>query len=105
VSSPIYVCYRSWTVGVTRGFTKNKLGRQSRLELLRENGIQLVKVEQVISAENATAQIAKDLGVEVGSALLSIRRIGYVESGAAVDVLDGLYNPQRFQYAMVSSLG
>lgn len=100
-----YVCYRSWTVGVTRAFTKKKLERQSRLELLRENDIHLVKVEQVISAESASARMARDLGVEVGSALLSIRRIGYVASGEAVDVLDGLYNPQRFQYAMVSGLG
>lgn len=100
-----YVYYRSWTVGVGRAFTKKKLERQSRLELLRENGIRLVKVEQVISAENASAQMARDLGIEEGAALLSIRRIGYVENGDVVDVLDGLYSPQRFQYAMVSSLG
>ena len=100
-----YVYYRSWTVGVRKGFTMKKLASTSRLELLRQNGIHLVKVEQVISAENASAPIAAELGVETGSALLSIRRIGYVKSGNVVDVLDGLYNPQRFQYAMVSSLG
>ena len=58
----------------------------------------------MISAENASAQMARDLGIEEGAALLSIRRIGYVENGDVVDVLDGLYSPQRFQYAMVSSL-
>lgn len=99
-----YVYYRSWTVGVTKGFTKKQLENNMRLDLLRKNGIHLVKVEQVISAENATAPIAEELGVEAGSALLSIRRIGYIESGEVVDVLDGLYNPQRFQYTMVSSL-
>lgn len=98
-----YCYYRSWTVGITSGFTKERLETTMRLELLRENGIRLTKVEQVISAENATVPVAAELQVEPGSALLSIRRTGYVESGGVVDVLDGLYNPDRFQYAMVSS--
>ena len=75
-----------------------------RLDLLRKNGIHLVKVEQVITAENASMRVAEDLEMETGSALLSIRRIGYVESGEIVDVVDGLYNPERFQYAMISSV-
>lgn len=99
-----YVYYRSWTVGITKGFTKNKLENNARLDLLRENGIHLTKVEQVLSAENASVPIAEELEVEAGSALLSIRRVGYDESGDVVDVLDGLYNPKRFQYAMVSSI-
>jgi GntR family transcriptional regulator len=99
-----YTYYRSWTVGVTRGFTKKRLESNTRLDMLRENGIHLVKVEQVISAENASKPIAEELDVEPGTALLSIRRLGYVECGDVVDILDGLYNPKRFQYAMVSSV-
>jgi GntR family transcriptional regulator len=98
-----YAYYLSWTVGVSKGFTRNKLERNTRLDLLRENGIHLAKVKQVISAESASAPIAEELGVEAGAALLSIRRIGYVDSGNVVDVFDGLYNPERFQYVMVSS--
>ncbi len=98
-----YAYYRSWTVGVRKGFTKNKLEKHTRLEMLRDNGIHLTKVKQVISAESASAPIAEELGVEVGAALLWIRRIGYVDSGDVVDVFDGLYNPERFQYVMVSS--
>lgn len=99
-----YVYYRSWTVGITKGFTKNRLENNVRLDLLRENSIHLTKVEQVLSAENVSVPVAEELEMETGSALLSIRRIGYVESGDIVDVLDGLYNPKRFQYAMVSSV-
>jgi GntR family transcriptional regulator len=99
-----YVHYLSWTAGIKRGFTKKSLEKYMRLDLLRENEIHLVKVEQVITAENASMRIAEDLEMESGSALLSIRRIGYVESGDIVDVVDGLYNPERFQYAMVSSV-
>jgi len=98
-----YAFYLSWTVGVRKGFTRNKLEKNTRLHMLRENGIHLTKVKQVISAENASATIAEELGVEAGTALLSIRRIGYIDSGDVVDVFDGLYNPERFQYVMVSS--
>lgn len=99
-----YAYYLSWTVGITKSYTKHKLENETRLNLLLENNIKLTKVEQVLSAENASRSVAEKLDIEPGSALLSIRRLGYVESGAVVDVLDGLYNPKRFQYAMVSSL-
>lgn len=99
-----YVYYLSWTVGLKRAFTKRKLEKNTRLDLLRESGIHLTKVEQVLSAENASLPVAEEIDVEPGAALLSIRRLGYVESGAIVDVVDGFYNPKRFQYAMVSSV-
>ena len=99
-----YVYYLSWTVGISRYFTKRKLESNTRLDLLRENDIQLTRVEQVLSAVNASVPVAEELDVEPGAALLSIRRLGSVENGAIVDVLDGFYNPKRFQYAMVSSI-
>lgn len=99
-----YALYVSWTAGVRRGFTKRRLEKETRLDLLRENDIHISKVKQFLSAENAPIPVAEKLQVEPGAALLSIRRLGYVESGKIVDVLDGLYNPKRFQYAMVSSL-
>ena len=70
----------------------------------RAGNIKLTKIEQVLSAEGASGHIAKELGVETGAALLSIRRQSHNEHGDVVDVLDCLYNPNRFQYAMVLSL-
>jgi len=99
-----YVYYLSWTVGITRAYTRKKLENHTRLDLLQKNGIKLTRVEQVLSAENASLPVAEELDVEPGAALLSIRRLGSVEGGAVVDVLDGFYNPKRFQYAMVSSI-
>ncbi len=99
-----YVYYLSWTVGITRAYTRKKLENHTRLDLLQKNGIRLTRVEQVLSAENASLPVAEELDVEPGAALLSIRRLGSVEGGAVVDVLDGFYNPKRFQYAMVSSI-
>ena len=61
-------------------------------------------MEQVLSAKSASGRIAAELEVEPGAALLSVRRFGYTENGAIVDVLDGFYNPERYQYAMVMSI-
>ena len=99
-----YVYYVSWTVGISRAYTKRKLESTPRLLLLRENNINLVKMEQLLSATNASGRIAAELEVEPGAALLSVRRFGYNEDGAIVDVVDGLYNPERYQYAMVMSI-
>ena len=99
-----YAYYVSHTAGITKGFTKRKLESTPRLDILRENGIDLARIEQVLSAENASQQIAEELDVEPGAALLSIRRQSYNGDGNVVDVIDGLYAPNRFQYAMVLSL-
>ncbi len=99
-----YAYYVSWTTGISRAFTKRKLESEARVKLLRENDINLTKMKQVLSAEHASSRIAAELGVEPGAALLSVRRLGHVASGAVVDVLDGLYNPERYQYAMVMSV-
>lgn len=99
-----YAYYVSWTVGIRKGFTKRILESTPRLDVLRDNGIKLAKVKQVLSAENATMPIAAELDVEPGAALLSIRRQSCNEKGEVIDVLDCLYNPKRFQYAMELSL-
>lgn len=99
-----FAYYVSWTVGITKGFTKRKLEKTPRLDVIRENGIRLTKIDQVLSAENASERIAEALDVDPGAALLSIRRQSYNEKGTVIDVLDCLYNPNRFQYAMVLSV-
>lgn len=99
-----FAYYVSWTVGIRKGFTKKILEKTPRLDVIRHNGIRLTKVEQVLSAEAASSRIAAELEVDPGAALLSIRRQSYNEKGVVVDVLDCLYNPARFQYAMVLSM-
>ena len=99
-----YAFYISYTKGITKGFTKTILESTPRLDVLRQNGIQLTEVEQVLSAENADVYIAEHLKVKQGDALLSIRRKSRDQHGNIVDILDGWYNPKRYQYAMVLSL-
>ncbi len=99
-----YAYYVSWTKGISKGFTKKKLEKTPRLKVIRENGIKLTKIKQILSAESASLKIAAHLDVEPGAALLSIRRQSHNSKGEVIDVLDGLYNPKRFQYAMVLSV-
>lgn len=99
-----YAYYVSYTAGISKGFTKRIIEKTPRLDVLKENGIELTKVEQTLSAENASLTIAEELGIEPGAALLSIVRHSYDNNGKVVDVLDCLYNPKRFTYRMVLSL-
>jgi len=99
-----YAYYLSWTVGISRAYTKRKLESTPRLNLLRENNIHLTRMEQVLSAKTASGRIAAELGLEPGAALLLVRRFSSTESGVVVDVLEALYNPERYQFAMVMSI-
>ena len=99
-----YAYYVSYTAGITKGFTRRNMEKTPRLDVLKDNGIELTKVEQTLSAENASLPIAEELGVDPGAALLSIVRHSYDTNGEVVDVLDCLYNPKRFTYKMVMSL-
>ena len=99
-----YAYYVSWTIGTTRGYTKRQLELQPRLKLLRENGIILTEMQQKLSAINAPPQIAEELDITQGAALLAVRRLGCISDGTVVDILDGFYDPQRYQYAMVMSV-
>lgn len=99
-----YAYYVSWTVGIGNGYSKQHLETQPRLKLLRGNGIVLTEMHQKLSAVNAPAEVARELDVCEGAALLAIRRLGCISDGTVVDILDGFYNPQRYQYAMVMSV-
>lgn len=99
-----FAYYVSWTSGITRGYTRHKLQTTPRLDIFRDNNLQLSNVSQVLSAEPATPSVAAELDVDPGTALLSIRRLSSVAGPTIVDVLDCLYNPKRYKYAMELSL-
>ena len=99
-----YAYYVSWTLGITKGFTERNMQRHSRLEIIGQNGINLVQVKQTLSAEPATVRVAAALDVVPGAALLALTRRSFDESGRLVDLLHGLYNPKLFKYLIELSL-
>lgn len=82
------------------GFTRAEVARKPVLELLEATGVQWGRARQTISASQADATVAAELGVAIGAALLSVRRLVYDSEDRPVQLLHGLYRPDRYQYQM-----
>jgi GntR family transcriptional regulator len=87
-------------LAVARPFTRKELARKPILVLLEEAGVRVGRAEQTISATLAEAEVAAELDVPVGSALLAVRRLIYDEAERPVQWLHGLYRPDRYEYEM-----
>ena len=85
---------------VARRFGRRELARKPILVLLEEAGVQVGRAEQTISARLADADVARQLDVSVGSALLAVRRLIYDADDRPVQWLHGLYRPDRYEYVM-----
>jgi GntR family transcriptional regulator len=81
-------------------FGRGDLTRKPILQLLQESGVELGRAVQTVSARQADAQVASELQVAVGTALLSVRRIVYDIRDTPVLLLRGLYRPDRYEYQM-----
>ena len=85
---------------VARRFGRRELARKPILVLLEESGVKVGRAEQSISARLADAEVAGQLQVAVGSALLAVRRLIFDEQDRPVQWLHGLYRPDRYEYQM-----
>jgi GntR family transcriptional regulator len=85
---------------VGRSFRQSDLSRRPLLALLEAAGASAMQAEQVISARLAEPAIAEALGVNVGSALLSVRRQVRNREGRVVEYLQALYQPELYEYSM-----
>ncbi len=75
-------------------------------QLLENAGVELGRATQTISARQADATVAAELGVAIGTALLAVRRVVRDSQDRPVQLLEGLYRPDRYEYQMeVSGLG
>lgn len=70
------------------------------LELIQQAGVALGRAIQTVSARQADARVAAELQVPVGSALLWVRRLVYDTEDRPVQLLHGLYRPDRYEYQM-----
>lgn len=94
--------YTSWTQGLTSRITASQVKKKTRLELFREQGINLTHVTQTISAVAADEELARELKTEVGAPLISLTRHSYsgTDPEVLVDYMQLYYHPDRFQYRM-----
>lgn len=85
---------------IARRFGRRELAQKPILVLLEESGVQVGRAEQTISARLADVQMAQQLDVAVGTALLAVRRLIYDDKERPVQWLHGLYRPDRYEYQM-----
>lgn len=85
---------------VGRHYTQDDLKHSSLHALFKKQSIEPWEAEQTFSATLADAQHAEALGVDVGAALLCIRRVVRDRSGTPIEYLIAAYNPARFEYRM-----
>lgn len=81
-------------------FDPEALAKEPILVLLEKTGLTIGRAEQHISARLADASIAPLLGVAVGSALLSVRRLVFDKKERPMQWLHGLYRPDRYDYEL-----
>src|SRR5690606_30321053 len=81
-------------------FTRQDLERMPMLMVLEAAGVAFGGATQTISARLADAQVAAHLQVAVGSPLLAVRRVVRDADERPVQLLQGLYRPDRYQYEM-----
>lgn len=81
-------------------FERSELEAKPMLTLLEERGIKVGTATQWIGAKLADTAVAPLLGVEVGAALLSVSRVVRDVHDKPVQLLRGLYRPDRYQYEM-----
>ncbi|MBU4609647.1 GntR family transcriptional regulator [Achromobacter sp. GG226] len=90
---------------IGRTFTEEELTEQPLIELLARAGVELARVQQTITATVADHESSRHLDVSVGSPLLKLLRVFYDADDRAVDYVEMLYRPDRFEYRMTLSRG
>ncbi len=93
--------YSSWTRLVDLPEDPSVFEHTPRMSYFRSKGLKVSFINQSLTACAANAEAAKALGVEQGTALLSLTRLAYRRRHPEkypVDYLRVLYHPERFEY-------
>lgn len=94
----------SWTVGIEKDFTKRELEKGVRVDIIRENELNLTKVDQYLGADKASLEVSRELEMKLGDPTLTMVRHSYSSDDKLVDILYCHYNPKRVQYRMSLSM-
>ncbi|MDQ2092933.1 GntR family transcriptional regulator [Rhodalgimonas zhirmunskyi] len=85
---------------IAQNYSENDLATTPLFKLLERSGVQIKEAHQSVSATLAGPDVAEALGVDVGAALLSLRRVVRDVQGNGVEYLSGLYRPDMFRLEM-----
>ncbi len=82
---------------VGRRFGRDDMAEKPLLALLEQHE-RIARAEQTISAILADATVAPRLQVEIGAALLWVRRQVFNAEGRVIEAIDSLYRPDLYAY-------
>ena len=85
---------------LARGFGRRELAAKPMLTLLEASGVKVASADQSMSARLADANVAQWLEVDLGAPLIAVSRLVYDKAGQPVQLLRGLYRPDRYEYRM-----
>lgn len=85
---------------IAANYTEADLATTPLFRLLERSGVQVSDAHQSVTATLASPDVAEALGVSVGSALLSLRRVVRDTQGRGVEYLSALYRPDLFRLEM-----
>jgi GntR family transcriptional regulator len=85
---------------IAKSFGRKELQSKPMLQLLEEAGVQVSSADQTISARLADHAVAPLLDVDLGAPLLAVTRVVRDQQQRAVQLLRGLYRPDRYEYQM-----
>lgn len=85
---------------IGRTYSQADLLERPLLALLEKAGVRVAEADQSITAKLADSHTAPRLNVELGAALLCIRRVVRDQTGKPVEVLEALYRPDIYEYQM-----
>lgn len=83
--------------------TKDSLGSRTIIASLEAAGIVAASAEQRLTAVLADAELARHLKVSVGSPLIRMRRVVRNDADRAIELIEILYRPDRFEYRVTLS--
>ena len=85
---------------IAANYTEADLATTPLFRLLERSGVQVEGAQQSVTATLASPDVAEALGVSVGSALLSLRRVVRDADGRGVEYLSALYRADLFRLEM-----
>jgi GntR family transcriptional regulator len=85
-------------IGLT--YSEADLASTALTTLLERTGVVTERACQTLTATLAGPEQARELGVQVGSALLSVERTVFDRSGRGVEHLAALYRPDKYAFQM-----
>lgn len=85
---------------VGRRYQSTDLAKRPLLALLEDAGYSVSRADQVISAKVADTVVAEALDMEVGAALLYVRRQVRDPNERVIEYIQALYRPELYEYHM-----